>query len=145
MEGKMKKIRVLFLCTHNSARSQLAEGLLNALHDDRFQAYSAGTKPSQVNPFAVKALAEIGIDISSHTSKHAKDFIGKPVDIVVTVCDSAKEECPIFPLAKLQIHHSFKDPSAEAGDDGAKLNAFRKTRDEIKEWLEKEFVKRYID
>ena len=139
----MNKINVLFLCTHNSARSQLAEGLLNALHGDRFQAYSAGTKPLQVNPFAIKALKEIGIDISSHTSKHAKDFLGKPIDIVVTVCDNAKEECPFFPGVKTVIHHSFLDPSAETGNDEARLNAFRKTRDEIKEWLSSVFVKKY--
>jgi len=139
----MKKIKVLFLCTHNSARSQIAEGLLNALHGDRFEAVSAGTKPSQVNPFAIKALLEIGIDISAHHSKHVKEFIGKPMDIVVTVCDSAKEECPIFPFAKILIHRAFKDPSEEAGSDEIKLNAFRKTRDEIKHWLENEFITKY--
>ena len=136
----MNKVKVLFLCTHNSARSQIAEGLLNALYGDKFEAASAGTRPSHVNPFAVKALAEIGIDISLHTSKHVKEFIGKPVDIVVTVCDNAKEECPIFPGAKTQIHHSFKDPSLETGNDEVRLNAFRKTRDEIKNWLEKDFI-----
>jgi len=139
----MSKKTVLVLCTHNSARSQLAEGLLNALHGEKFQAFSAGTKPSKVNPFAIKALSEIGIDISSHTSKHAKDFLGKPIDIVVTVCDNAKEECPFFPGVKTVIHHSFNDPSAETGSDESKLNAFRKTRDEIKEWLDREFVKKH--
>ncbi|MEI7904511.1 MAG: arsenate reductase ArsC [Candidatus Firestonebacteria bacterium] len=139
----MSKKTVLILCTHNSARSQLAEGLLNVFHGTKFTAFSAGTKPSRVNPFAVKALAEIGIDISAHTSKHVKDFVGKPLDIVITVCDNAKEECPYFPGVKTVIHHSFKDPSAETGNDAAKLAVFRKTRDEIKEWLEKDFVNKY--
>ncbi len=139
----MGKIKVLFLCTHNSARSQLSEGLLNALHGDKFEAVSAGTRPGTVNPIAIKALAEIGIDITKHHSKHVKEFTGKNIDIVVSVCDSAKEECPIFPFAKVILHNSFKDPSAAQGSEEDKLNAFRKTRDEIKSWLEKEFVPRY--
>ena len=139
----MSKQTLLVLCTHNSARSQLSEGLVNALYGDKFTAYSAGTKPGVVNPFAVKALAEIGIDISKHYSKHAKEFVGKNIDIVLTVCDNAQEECPFFPHAKIILHHSFKDPSAKNGSDEDQLNAFRKTRDEIKDLLEKEFVPEY--
>ena len=134
------KMKVLFLCTHNSARSQLAEGLLNYFHGNDFEGMSAGTQPGKVNPLAIKALSEIGIDISKHYSKHAKEFLGKEIDVAVTVCDNAKEECPFFPGAKKIIHHSFKDPSAGNGTEQEKIEAFRKTRDEIKEWLGKETV-----
>ncbi len=139
MQNKKKK--VLFICTHNSARSQMAEGLLNHLYGSIYEAYSAGTSPSGVNPFAVKVLKEIGIDISKNKSKSIKEFEGMKFDLVVTVCDSAKEECPYFPGGKEYIHKSFPDPSAYKGSEEEKLEFFRKVRDEIKKWIEETFGK----
>lgn len=138
---KTYKQKVLFVCTHNSARSQMAEGLLNYLKSDKYEAFSAGTHPSKVNDFAIQALKERGIDISSHHSKHTDKFLNQDIDIVITVCDSAKEECPVF-ISKLKakyLHKNFKDPSSVSGTDQDKLNAFKKTRDEIQSWIEKEF------
>ena len=132
--------RVLFLCTHNSARSQMAEGLLNRLYPDRYQAFSAGTAPGAIHPFAVRAMAEIGIDISANRSKHVREFIGQPVDLVVTVCDNARETCPVFPGAKKNLHESFSDPAASADRDDEKMAAFRIVRDAISAWLKKEFA-----
>ncbi|MCX7780814.1 MAG: arsenate reductase ArsC [Negativicutes bacterium] len=129
------KQKVLFLCTHNSARSQMAEGLLRALYGDRFEAFSAGTEPSRVNPYVARAMAEIGIDLSTHRSKHMKDFFGQNIDYVVTVCDNAKEACPFFPGGAQRIHHSFPDPSALKGDDAEIMAGVRKVRDEIKSWI----------
>lgn len=131
---------VLFLCTHNSARSQMAEGLLNHFHGDRYRAFSAGTAPGSLNPFAVQAMAEIGIDISGQHAKHLKEFIGKPIDIVVTVCDNARESCPVFPGAKEVWHESFPDPSAAAGSDEEKQASFRSVRDALRVWIEREFA-----
>jgi len=141
----MNKQRVLFLCTHNSARSQMAEGLLNHLHGDRYQAYSAGTEPGAVHPLAVKVMAEIGIDISAHRSKHVREFVGQEMDLVVTVCDNAREACPFFPGAKENRHESFPDPSAVSGSDEKRLKAFRGIRDAIHTWLEKEFSQNLED
>ncbi len=135
----MKK-KALFVCTHNSARSQMAEGLLSSLYGDRFEAFSAGTKPSHVNPFAVKAMAEIGIDISAHCSKGFDQFYNAGIDYVITVCDNANESCPVFPGAGKRLHNSFADPSAVNGSDEDKLAAFRRTRDEIKEWIQSSFA-----
>ena len=132
--------RVLFLCTHNSARSQMAEGLLNRLYPDRYQIFSAGTAPGVIHPFAVRAMAEIGIDISANRSKHVREFIGQPMDIVVTVCDNARDACPVFPGAKAILHESFPDPTASAGRDDEKMAAFRTVRDAISAWLKKEFA-----
>ena len=131
----MKKT-ILFICTHNSARSQLAEGLVNHFFQNEWEAYSAGTTETFVKPLAVKALAEIGIDISHHYSKSLATFEDKEFNVVVTVCDSAKESCPHFQGKKV-IHSSFKDPSNVEGTDEEKLTAFCKTRDEIKDWLSK--------
>ncbi len=136
----MLKKKVLFLCTHNSARSQMAEGLLNHFYGDRYQAFSAGTEPGAVRPLAVQAMAEIGIDISSQHSKHAREFVGSDIDLVVTVCDNARESCPFFPGAKEKRHESFPDPAAVEGSEEEKLAAFRSTRDAIRAWLEKEFA-----
>ena len=130
----MKK-KVLFVCTHNSARSQMAEGLLNYICGDKYEAYSAGSKPTKINPFSIEALKEIGIDISSHYSKSTEDFSGVKFDYVITVCDNAKETCPFFPGAKNYIHRKFEDPSCTEGTDKDKLNAFKKSRDEIKQWI----------
>ncbi len=122
----LKKKRVLFICTHNSARSQMAEGLLRAMYRDKYEVFSAGTHPTFVNPYAIKAMEEIGIDISSHYSKSVNEFLDMEIDYVVTVCDSAKEECPYFPGGKYYVHRSFEDPSAVTGSSEEKLNAFRK-------------------
>ena len=125
---------MLFICTHNSARSQLAEGLVNYFFQNEWEAFSAGTIATFIKPFAVRALAEIGIDISHNHSKSLATFKDKIFDLVVIVCESAKETCPHFP-GKRVIHSSFKDPSDIEGTDEEKLVAFCKTRDEIKDWL----------
>ncbi len=130
----MKKT-ILFLCTHNSARSQLAEGLTNHYYGDLWHAESAGTEKTRVKPWAIEAMKRDGIDISNHTSKTVEEFRGKEFDVVVTVCDSARETCPFFPGKKV-VHRSFEDPSNTEGDDEVKTEAFCKTRDEIKEWLD---------
>ncbi len=130
--------KILFICTHNSARSQMAEGLLNVFYKNHYQANSAGTEPSQVNPYAIKAMAEIGIDISTHHSKSIEEYQGIQFDIVVTVCDDAKENCPFFPGKRL-IHQSFEDPSACGGSEVNIMNCFRRIRVEIKNWLETTF------
>lgn len=135
-----EKARVLFLCTGNSARSQMAEGLLRSLAGDRYEVFSAGTKPVGLNPLAVEAMRELGIDISRHQSKHVSECFGKLMDTVITVCDHAKEVCPIFPGAPHQLHWSFEDPAAAQGSDEEKLDAFRRIRDEIKTRIEKELV-----
>lgn len=133
------KKRILFICTHNSARSQMAEGLVNELFNKKYKAFSAGTEPSAVNPFSVKAMIEIGIDINKHTSKGLDEFLSQEFDYVITVCDNANENCPFFPGGKERIHKGFKDPAAVEGDDTEKLEVFRQARDEIKEWLTETF------
>ena len=135
----MKK-RVLFICTHNSARSQMAEGFLNTLYRDEYEAYSAGIEPTNVNPHVVKAMAEIGVDISTHRSKSVEEFRGENFDIVVTVCDHAKEACPFFPGKRI-IHKRFEDPSKFKGTEDEILEKVRLVRDEIKDWIEKTFGK----
>ncbi len=129
----MKK-KVLFLCTHNSARSQMAEVLLRHYLGDYYEAHSAGTKPGKVNPYTVKVLEELGINTSALRSKSVEEFKCWEFDYVITVCDSAKEECPFFP-GKVVMHKSFPDPSSYKGSEEEKLNFFRKVRDEIKEWI----------
>jgi arsenate reductase len=136
---KETKLSVLFLCTHNSARSQMAEGLLRALRGDRYEVHSAGTEPDGVNPYAVRVMAEIGMDIGNHRSKHVDEFRETAFDYVVTVCDNAKEACPFFPGAKKTIHKSFEDPSAFAGGTEDILAGFRRVRDQIRDWIEKKF------
>jgi len=140
----MKKT-VLFICVHNSARSQMAEGLVNALHGDRFEAVSAGVSPTRVHPAAIKALAEIGIDISGHTSKSLDVFEGRRFDHVVMVCDDKQTDCPFFPGGKEQIHHAFEDPAACAGTDEEVLACFRRVRDEIRAWIEEMFVRGVLE
>lgn len=135
----MAKKKVLFICTHNSARSQMAEGLLNALYGDKYEAYSAGTEPSRVNPYAIRAMAEIGIDISHHRSKHLREFLGIEFDYVVTVCDKAKDSCPFFPGGKEYIHQGFEDPSGAQGSEEEIMEKFRCVRDKIREWIESFF------
>jgi arsenate reductase len=129
------KQSVLILCTGNSARSQMAEGLLRHDAGDRFEVVSAGTKPSHVRPEAIAVMAELGIDLSSHRSKHVDEFAGRPIDLVLTVCDNARELCPVFPGATRTIHHSFDDPAALSASEPERLALFRRVRDEIRAYL----------
>ncbi|MCY7375620.1 MAG: arsenate reductase ArsC [Pyrinomonadaceae bacterium] len=130
------KKRVLILCTGNSARSQMAEGLLRHDAGDTFEVKSAGVEPSQVRDEAIKAMGEIGIDISGHRSKSADEFTGQQFDYIITVCDNAKETCPVFPGNATRIHQSFEDPPpTTAGDYESRLAVFRRVRDEIRDWL----------
>lgn len=148
----MDTIKILFLCIHNSARSQMAEGLLRHFYDEKYEVFSAGSSPTQVNPLAIRVMAEIGIDISKQTSKSIEDFRNKDIDIVISVCkSSAKVICPycsspsisgkpeiidrLLPGAKHYLHHGFSDPSEKNGNEEQKLDAFRRTRDAIKEWI----------
>jgi arsenate reductase (thioredoxin) len=139
MDTTDERKRVLFICTYNSARSQMAEAFLNQLHGDRYQAFSAGTKPSRVHPLAVKAMAEVGIDIAGHRSKGVDEFLDKTFDLVVTVCDNAREACPYFPGAHKQIHRGFEEPSAAGGEEEEKLAVFRRVRDDIRAWIAETF------
>lgn len=125
------KLYVLILCTGNSARSQMAEGLLRHLAGERVEVFSAGSKPSQVNPYAVRAMAARGIDISGQRSKHLGEFLNQPFDYVITVCDQAAETCPIFPGKAQRIHWSFADPAAVQGSDEEILANFERVRDEL--------------
>ncbi len=127
--------RVLILCTGNSARSQMAEGLLRHDGGGRFEVFSAGTKPSQVRPEAIAVMRELGIDISSHRSKSVDEFSGQEFDYVITVCDNANESCPVFPGRTRRVHWGFEDPAAVKGDETTRLAVFRRVRDEIREKL----------
>ena len=129
-------MRVLILCTGNSARSQMAEGLLRGLSRGGIEVRSAGTKPSQVNPLAIEAMKETGVDISGHRSKSVEEFAAQRFDIVITVCDNAKETCPIFPGAPGRIHWSFPDPATVEGSHEEKLRAFRDVRDGLQQRLQ---------
>ncbi len=129
-------MRVLILCTGNSARSQMAEGLLRGLSRAGIEVHSAGTKPSRVNPLAIEAMKETGVDISGHRSKSVEEFAAQRFDIVITVCDNARETCPIFPGAPERIHWSFPDPAAVEGSHEEKLRAFRVVRDGLKQRLQ---------
>jgi arsenate reductase len=148
----MNKMKVLFLCEHNSARSQIAEGLLRHLYGEKYEVFSAGSNPTQVNPFAIKVMAEIGIDISKQVSKSIEEFRNKDIDLVVSVClSSAKLTCSLcsspivmgrpeiintsIPGAKHYLHHGFNDPSEADGSEDEKIAAFRRTRDDIKKWI----------
>jgi arsenate reductase len=128
--------RVLILCTGNSARSQMAEGILRHDGRDAFEVYSAGTKPGQVRPEAIEAMKEIGIDISGHRSKSLDEYLGETFDYIITVCDSAAENCPVFPGKAERIHQSFEDPPPlGVGDDAHRVSIFRRVRDEIRDWM----------
>lgn len=124
--------RVLILCTGNSARSQMAEGLLRADGGPRFEVHSAGTHPSFVRPETIAVMREVGIDISGHRSKSVGEFLGQPFDYVITVCDRARESCPVFPERAQRIHWSFEDPSAVEGNEEVRMEAFRRVRDQIR-------------
>ena len=130
----MKK-RVLILCTGNSARSQMAEGLLEHDAGDRFEVESAGTKPGRVRPEAIAVMKELGIDISGHRSKHVNEFQGQSFDYVLTVCDNAKESCPVFPSDAKRIHNAFEDPAAFQGTEEERLAVFRRVRNQIRDYL----------
>jgi len=131
----MEKKRVLILCTGNSARSQMAEALLRHDAGDRFEVESAGTKPSHVRPEAIAAMRELGIDISGHRSKSADEFGSQQFDYVLTVCDNAKESCPVFFGNAKRLHHSFDDPAAFDGPEDERLALFRRIRGELREYL----------
>jgi arsenate reductase (thioredoxin) len=135
-----KRSRVLFLCTHNSARSQMAEGVLRALAGDRFEAHSAGTEATYVRPLAVRAMDEIGVDITGQESKTLERYLEEPFDYVITVCDDANEACPFFPGARNRLHWSLEDPSRAEGSEDERLAIFRRVRDEIRERIEQELV-----
>jgi len=153
----MNEMKVLFLCEHNSARSQMAEGLLRHLYGEKYEVFSAGSNPTRINPFAIRVMAEIGIDISKQVSKSIKEFQNKEIDLVVSVCESsAKLTCSLcsspivmgrpeiintlIPGAKHYLHHGFNDPSAVDGSDEEKIAAFRRTRDGIKKWIFESFA-----
>jgi arsenate reductase len=153
----MKKLKVLFLCEHNSARSQMAEGLLRHQYGEKYEVFSAGANPTQVNPFAIKVMDEIGIDISKQHSKSIEEFQNKKIDIVVSVCrSSAKSMCSLcsspivsgrpeiinttIPEAKHYLHHGFSDPSDVDVSDEEKTKAFERTRDNIKQWINDKFA-----
>jgi arsenate reductase len=135
------KEKVLFLCNHNSARSQMAEGLLRSFYGEHFDVYSAGSNPCSVNPYAVKVMGEVGVDISENRSKSLQEFEGFEFDYVVTVCGGEGEACPFFPGGTIYLHESFEDPVAVDGTDREKTDAFRKIRDEIKEWIKVTFYR----
>jgi arsenate reductase len=141
MSVSKEKKRVLFICTHNAARSQMAEGLVRALYGNRYEVFSAGTDPGIVSPFAIKVMAEIGLDISSHYSKSIQEFSNQSFDYVVTVCDHAKESCPFFPGGKKILHQSFEDPSSLTGTEEEIMAGFRRVRNAIRSWIENEFSK----
>ena len=128
----MNKKRVLILCTGNSARSQMAEGLLRHDGGERFEVFSAGVSPSRVRPEAIEAMREVGVDISNQRSKSVEEFAGQAFDYVITVCDNAREQCPFFPAETRRIHWSFDDPAAAVGDEAQRLSVFRRVRDEIR-------------
>ena len=127
----MSKTRVLFLCTGNSCRSQMAEGWLRQLAGDRFEVFSAGTKPAGLNPLAVEAMREVGVDISAHWSKHVSECFGRQFPVVITVCDDAAETCPVFPGTHKKLHWNLPDPAAAKGSAEEKMVVFRRVRDEM--------------
>lgn len=134
------KQSVLFVCTHNSARSQMAEALLKDRYGTHYDAESAGTEPSRVHPLAVDVMREVGIDISDQTSTSVPDSADSPrYDIVVTVCDAARETCPYLPALERNLHHAFPDPSSAKGSDAERLQVFRNVRDEISAWIDRTF------
>jgi arsenate reductase len=137
MAGKQ---RILFLCTHNSARSQMAEGLLRSMGGDRFEGFSAGTEATRVRPLAIRAMAELGIDISAQESKTLDRYRGEPFDAVITVCDQAAEACPVFAGARRRLHWSFPDPSAATGTEDEQLAVYRRVRDDIRARIEQELL-----
>jgi len=133
------KTRVLFVCTANAARSQMAEGLLRAKYSDRYEVFSAGTRQSKVSTSAIAVMREIGIDISHHRSKTLAELEGESFDLAVTLCDNAHVICPIISCAKMTIHHGFTDPHLIPGSNETILDGYRRVRNEIANWIEQEF------
>ena len=133
MSPQPHRQRVIFVCTHNSARSQMAEGMLRAWGNDRFESFSAGTEATSVRPEAVAVMNEIGIDISGHTSKTLEPLMGDSFSWLITVCDQAKESCPTVPGVRQQAHWSIDDPSGIEGDEATRLDAFREARDRLRD------------
>lgn len=136
----MSKAKVLFLCTGNSARSQMSEGYLRNLASGNFEPLSAGIQPKGLHPLAVEVMKEVGIDISRQTSKDVREFLGQAIPYVVTVCDNAKQQCPIFPRTYKFLHWSFEDPAEVTGSHEEKLTVFRRVRDEIRQKIEQELL-----
>ena len=132
---KQRKKRVLFLCTGNSARSQMAEGLMRHLRGNEFEVFSAGTEPKGIHPLAIEAMKEIGIDISAQRSKHLDEYGEEEFNYIVTLCDHAAKTCPFFPGKGERIHHSFPDPAAEEGIREEKIETFRRVRDGLREFI----------
>lgn len=137
------KKNVLFICVHNSARSQMAEGLFRYYYSEECDVYSAGSEPGGIHPMSMQIMAEIGIDISKHRSKSLKEFIGHKMDYVVTVCGKGQVACPFFPGGKEYIHQSFEDPSACAGTEEEKMERFRVVRNELKKWLDEFYANNF--
>ncbi|WP_136526750.1 arsenate reductase ArsC [Geomonas ferrireducens] len=135
----MPRKKILFLCTHNSCRSQMAEGLANYFLEDKVEAFSAGTEATRVNPLAAKVLTEIGIDISGQYSKTVDEFEGQSFDHVITLCGDANDKCPLFIGGVTRTHHGFDDPSRVQGSEEEVLPQFRRVRDEIKNWIMETF------
>jgi arsenate reductase (thioredoxin) len=133
------KTRVLFICTANAARSQMAEGLLRARYGNRYEVFSAGTRQSKVSARAIAVMKEMGIDISNHRSKTIAEIKGIPIDLAVTLCDNAHAICPIFPDAKKTIHHGFFDPHLTSGPEENVLDGYRNVRDDIAAWIDATF------
>ena len=140
MSESERKQRVLFLCTHNSARSQMAEGMLRTYGAGRFEAFSAGTEATHVRPLAIRAMAELGIDISAQESKTLDRYFNQPFDAVITVCDQANETCPVFFGARKRLHWSFPDPGKAQGTEEQQLGVYRQVRDAIRERIEHELL-----
>ena len=138
----LKKIKIIFICTGNSCRSQIAHGLLKKMASKKFDVYSAGSYPSKVHPMSIKVMQEIGIDISSHTSDHFDDYLTTGIEVVITVCDNANKTCPIFPGNVERIHWSINDPFKGWDFDDNEIQSFRETREEIKEKIIR-FLKKY--
>jgi arsenate reductase len=142
MNNDMQPTRVLFLCTHNSARSQMAEGLLRELGGDQFEVFSAGTIATRVRPEAIAAMRELGINITSQSSKTLDQYLHAPLDEVITVCDQANDSCPVFPGHVQRRHWSIADPSSVQGSDEERLAAFRVARDDLRQRIEGELLTR---
>ncbi len=136
----MRKQKVLFLCTQNSARSQMAEAFLREHGGDRFEAYSAGTEATHVRPLAIRAMNEVGVDISAQESETLERYLREPFDYVITVCDEANEACPFFPGASERLHWSFPDPSKAEGTEEERLEVFRRVRDDIEDRIARELI-----
>ena len=136
----MAKISVLFVCTHNSARSQMAEGLLRDRYGDRYDVYSAGTERTHVRPLATAVMEEVNVDLSDHHSKTIDDLGDRTFDVVVTVCDAAREACPYLPAEEENLHRSFEDPSSAQGTDEERRAVFRRVRDALADWIDETFA-----